>query len=73
MATKTETKRTPNQGACGLSPTGAHHWVLGAPSVTMAGECKYCHAEREFRPFEDNIGFNNSPKRTASASHATGK
>ena len=73
MPSKTEMKRTPSQGACESSPTGAHHWMLGAPSSTMAGECKYCHAERQFKPFEDNIGFNNSPKRTRNPSAATGK
>ena len=29
----------------------------------MIGECKYCHAERTFNPFEENVGFNNSPKK----------
>jgi hypothetical protein len=58
---------------CSDSPTGAHHWVLGSPSATMHGECKYCHAERAFTPFEDEVGFNNSPKKkraTAAASSA---
>ena len=26
----------------------------------MRGECKYCHAELTFRPFEETVGFNNS-------------
>ena len=26
----------------------------------MRGECKYCHEERTFRPFEESVGFNNS-------------
>ncbi len=73
MTTKTETKTAPNASFCKASPTGAHHWVLGAPSVKMAGECKYCHAAREFRPFEENIGFNNSPKRPRSAAQTAGE
>jgi len=52
---------------CADSPTGAHHWVLGSPSATMTGECKYCHAERAFTPFEDEVGFNNSPKKKRAA------
>ena len=52
---------------CTGSPTGAHHWVLGSPSATMKGECKYCHAERAFTPFEDEVGFNNSPKKKRAA------
>lgn len=67
MTTKTEPKADTNSSHCELSPTGAHHWVLSAPSASMAGVCKYCQAAREFRPFEDNIGFNNSPKRNRSA------
>jgi hypothetical protein len=56
---------------CEGSPTGAHHWVLGSPSATMKGECKYCHAERAFTPFEDEVGFNNSPKKKRAAAAAT--
>ena len=68
MATKAQLKTTtPAAGYCDASPTGAHHWLVGAPSTTMAGKCKYCKAAREFHPFEDNIGFNNSPKRNRAA------
>ena len=70
MPARIPANATTGSGVCENSPTGAHHWVLGAPSSTMAGECKYCHAAREFRPFEDNIGFNNSPKRNRSAGSA---
>ena len=56
---------------CENSPTGAHHWVLGSPSATMKGECKYCDAERAFTPFEDEVGFNNSPKKKRAAAAAT--
>ena len=63
MTTKAEPTEIRSTGHCDASPTGAHHWLLAPPSATMAGECKYCHAAREFRPFEDNIGFNNSAKR----------
>jgi hypothetical protein len=55
---------------CSDSPTGAHHWVLGSPSATMHGKCKYCHAERAFTPFEDEVGFNNSPKKKRASAAA---
>ena len=68
MTTKDETRTKVDGSFCEDSPTRAHHWVLGAPGTTMIGECKYCHAERTFNPFEENVGFNNSPKkRRASA------
>jgi hypothetical protein len=55
------------RAACEGSPTGSHHWVLGSPSATMKGACKYCNAERAFTPFEDEVGFNNSPKKKRAA------
>ena len=63
MTTKEEPRTEVNGSSCPDSPTGAHHWVLGAPSTTMSGRCKYCHAERAFRPFDEPSGFNNSPKK----------
>ena len=69
MTTKEQPQTRMDRATCADSPTGAHHWVLGSPSATMTGACKYCHAERAFTPFEDEVGFNNSPKkkRTAAA------
>ena len=64
-------ERADRANCTGGSPTGAHHWVLGSPSATMKGECKYCHAERAFTPFEDEVGFNNSPKKKRAAAAAT--
>jgi hypothetical protein len=64
-------ERAGRANCTGGSPTGAHHWVLGSPSATMKGECKYCHAERAFTPFEDEVGFNNSPKKKRAAAAAT--
>lgn len=68
-------ERVERANCSGDSPTGAHHWVLGSPSATMKGQCKYCQAERAFTPFEDEVGFNNSPKkkRAAAASSASAK
>ena len=64
MTTKEQPQaKSERSSSCADSPTGAHHWVLGSPSATMLGECKYCHAERAFTPFEDEVGFNNSPKK----------
>ena len=63
MTTKAQPTTKTNRSDCPDSPTGAHHWVLGAPSATVTGACKYCHAERAFSPFEDNVGFNNSAKK----------
>ena len=68
MTTKAQPETAMDKSDCTGSPTGAHHWVLGAPSATMTGECKYCHKEREFSPFEDNTGFNNSPKKRRASS-----
>ena len=39
----------------------------------MLGECKYCHAERAFTPFEDEVGFNNSPKKKRAGAVANTK
>ena len=62
--TTREKPRTGVDGSyCPDSPTGAHHWVLGAPSARMSGRCKYCKAERAFSPFDETSGFNNSPKK----------
>ena len=63
MTTKIVDKKPSLNNVCANSPTNAHHWILGMPSATMAGICKYCQASREFKPFEDSIGFNNTPKR----------
>lgn len=63
MTTKTEEKKFSHKNTCTKSPTNAHHWILGMPSSSIAGICKYCQASREFKPFEDSIGFNNTPKR----------
>ena len=63
MTTKDELDTKVDASYCADSPTRAHHWVLGAPSTTMIGECKHCHEERTFNPFEENVGFNNSPKK----------
>lgn len=64
VTTKTEPETTGTARVCPDSPTGAHHWVIGAPGAAMSGECKYCHVERAFRPFADEeIGFNNSAKK----------
>ena len=65
MTTKARPATKTNRSDCRDSPTGAHHWVLGSPSATVIGACKYCHAERAFSPFEDNVGFNNSAKKGA--------
>lgn len=67
MTTKTQPKINIEASRCKASPTGAHHWMVGSPSATMAGQCKHCGKSREFHPFEDNIGFNNSPKKNRSA------
>ena len=66
MITKPARQADTKASRCDASPTGAHHWVLGAPSALMAGVCKYCRAVREFRPLDETIGFNNSPKRNRS-------
>ncbi len=63
MTTKISESNSKRDVLCPNSPTNAHHWVLGMPSASMAGICKYCQASREFKPFEENVGFNNSPKR----------
>jgi hypothetical protein len=63
MTTKDELDTKVEASYCADSPTRAHHWVLGAPGTTMIGECKHCHQERTFNPFEENVGFNNSPKK----------
>ena len=67
MTTKTQPKINLEASLCQASPTGAHHWMVGSPSATMAGVCKHCGKSREFHPFEDNIGFNNSPKKNRAA------
>ena len=67
MTTKEQQKTPTERSYCAMSPTGAHHWILEGPSQTMRGECTYCHAERTFSPFEENIGFNNSRGRNRSA------
>ena len=66
MTTKEQPQTKTDRSYCADSPTGAHHWILGSPSATMTGACKYCHAERAFTPFEDEVGFNNSPKKKRS-------
>ena len=64
MTTKEQQPETQAERSyCAMSPTGAHRWILEGARQTMRGECKYCHLEREFNPFEENIGFNNSPKK----------
>jgi len=74
MTTKEQPQiKAERSSACADSPTGAHHWVLGSPSATMTGECKYCHAERAFTPFEDEVGFNNSPKKKRAAAATASK
>ena len=52
MTTKEQEQESTERGYCAMSPTGAHRWILEGPSQTMRGECKYCHAERTFSPFE---------------------
>ena len=64
MTTKTEPEAMAAAKTCPSSPTGAHHWMIGAPSAEMMGECKHCHAVRAFRPFEETIGFNNSTRKS---------
>jgi hypothetical protein len=58
-----ELEMTADRNVCPASPTGAHHWLIGAPGANMTGECKHCHRSREFRPFDEGLGFNNSPKK----------
>ena len=65
MTTKEQQQQTSTERSyCAMSPTGAHRWILGAPRQTMSGECKYCHAERTFSPFEESVRFNNSRGKT---------
>lgn len=65
MTTKEQQQDTQAERSyCAMSPTGAHRWMLEGASQTMRGECKYCHAERTFRPFEETVGFNNSRGKT---------
>ena len=74
MTTKEQPQaKSERSSNCADSPTGAHHWVLGSLSATMLGECKYCHAERAFTPFEDEVGFNNSPKKKRAGAVANTK
>jgi hypothetical protein len=68
---QSKSERIDRANCTGGSPPGAHHGVLGSPSATMKGQCKYCHAERAFTPFEDEVGFNNSPKKKRAAAAAT--
>ena len=68
MTTNEQRRKSVGSSYCADSPTGAHHWVLEAPSATITGECKYCHEERAFSPFEERVGFNNAPKRRQSGS-----
>lgn len=63
MTTKTAPEAPSTATTCAASPTGAHHWVIGAPGAAMSGECKHCHASRAFRPFDEEVGFNNSAKK----------
>ncbi|MBM3940552.1 MAG: hypothetical protein FJ318_06630 [SAR202 cluster bacterium] len=58
MVTKAQTRTVANDPRCKASPSGAHYWVLGAPSQEISGVCKYCNARREFRPFQEQTGFN---------------
>ena len=52
MTTKEQQPETQAERSyCAMSPTGAHRWILEGARQTMRGECKYCHAERTFRPF----------------------
>ena len=61
MTTKEQQPETQAERSyCAMSPTGAHRWILEGARQTMRGECKYCHAERTFRPFDETEGFNNS-------------
>ena len=61
MTTKEQQPETQAERSyCAMSPTGAHRWMLEGARQTMRGECKYCHAERTFRPFDETVGFNNS-------------
>ena len=61
MTTKEQQHQTSTERShCAKSPTAAHSWILEAPSQTVRGECKYCHAERTFSPFDESGGFNNS-------------
>ena len=64
MTTKDQPATTTDRSYCAMSPTGAHRWILEGASQTMRGECKHCHAERTFRPFEETVGFNNSRGKT---------
>ena len=65
MTTKEQQPETQAERSyCAMSPTGAHRWILEGASQTMRGECKYCHAERTFRPFDETVGFNNSRGKT---------
>ena len=65
MTTKEQQPETQAERSyCAMSPTGAHRWMLEGARQTMRGECKYCHAERTFRPFDETVGFNNSRGKT---------
>jgi hypothetical protein len=66
MATQHQPKTTNDRSVCTTSPTGAHYWMLGSPSSVMTGVCKHCHAQREFHPYEDHVGFNNKGKQATS-------
>ena len=58
MTTKEQQPASTERSYCAMSPTGAHRWIIEEASQTMRGECKYCHAERTFSPFEGSMGFN---------------
>ena len=64
MTTKEQPTTTTERSYCAMSPTGAHRWILEGPGQVMRGECKYCHEERTFSPFEESVGFNNSRGKT---------
>ena len=65
MTTQEQQQETPTERSyCAMSPTGAHRWILEGPGQVMRGECKYCHEERTFSPFEETVGFNNSRGKT---------
>ena len=40
MTTATTIEATVSKAACAYSPTGSHHWVIGAPGGEMSGQCK---------------------------------
>ena len=58
MTTKEQQQASTNRSYCAMSPTAAHRWIIEGPRQTMRGECKYCHAERTFSPFEGSMAFN---------------